>query len=404
MRFITDANPQLVDEFVAKSEQNSFLQQSKYQKFKIDWPATMTAMVDDDDNIIASAIVYQIPFIPGKYIIYVPNGPVVDYENKALVKAYIDNLRTYAMQRNAVAFRFDPNLAYCTYLYKDKDDEGKKHYRNQEVVDFLKSLGALHTEETHEFEDNSQPRFNIYIDLENYNSDDYIGNKNYSAEKDLIIDNKMTYAESAFKLFQKSARRYKAVLGTNRYYKRILKTYENQSHVVVAGIDLNKKMQKLNAEIKLNDDKAAKSSSSRKSTRLKLANQDLIETLDSYEKYIAKEKSTFLPYSAILNIYNESFLEVVYLGINNDIPFNHTYYKLIDETLKFCLEHNLKKCWLGCVDDDFKDMSWQSEWPITIEESVGEFNIVLNENLYINYALGGNVKLYNKLIGNDENN
>lgn len=89
------------------------LQTWTWGEFKSRWGWSMRAVLfEDNGNCIGAAMVLKrpIPYTPFSFL-YVPKGPVFDYEDEAVRTAMFQGLETIADQERAILVKVDPDIA-----------------------------------------------------------------------------------------------------------------------------------------------------------------------------------------------------------------------------------------------------------------------------------------------------
>ena len=166
-QFIENANIEEMNEFVVNSPMNSFLQMYEWADVKDNWGHLFCAVKDENGKMVASILILtrSAPF--GYKMMYIPRGPIMDYQNEELVTFVINRLKEIGKREKAFVIRFDPNVLHNRYLFEEKD---KEHIpQNEDVLERLKKLGALHKGFTMRVDESTQPRFVAAMDVdENY--------------------------------------------------------------------------------------------------------------------------------------------------------------------------------------------------------------------------------------------
>jgi len=98
------------NQFALRHPNGHLLQSCQWAQFKSRhaWSASRV-LIREDERIVAGA---QVLFrtVGFATVAYTPKGPVVDWENRALVQALVDGLRRLCRQRRAVFLRVEPDL------------------------------------------------------------------------------------------------------------------------------------------------------------------------------------------------------------------------------------------------------------------------------------------------------
>ena len=72
------------DEFVIQSNQTNLLQSSSWAKIKDNWGNERVGFYQEDQLVAVASILIQ-PLPLGFSMLYIPRGPIMDYQNKELV-------------------------------------------------------------------------------------------------------------------------------------------------------------------------------------------------------------------------------------------------------------------------------------------------------------------------------
>ncbi|HAX72859.1 MAG TPA: peptidoglycan bridge formation protein FemAB [Firmicutes bacterium] len=167
MKFVSNIPSTQFDAFVATHNKNHFLQSSHWGEFKAcssEWTYDLVGLVDDDQNLIAAALVLfrMLPIIKRPFI-YIPRGFVIDFNDKALLNTFTKEMAHYAKSKKAIFFKIDPDIKYV-----DRDVEGNiltDATPNQELIQSLKQTGFRHLGFTQDFDSSIQPRFTFRLNL-----------------------------------------------------------------------------------------------------------------------------------------------------------------------------------------------------------------------------------------------
>lgn len=156
--FIDDNSIERHDAFVTQHPLCNLLQSSNWAKVKANWNHALTA-VYEGDHMIAEALVLikQLPF--GFTMMYIPRGPVMDYDNMELVKFYLASLKSWAKKQRCLFITFDPALILRQFQLDNKDTPYDDKVLS--MVEVLKENGAKFKGFTKSISDTIQPRFHM---------------------------------------------------------------------------------------------------------------------------------------------------------------------------------------------------------------------------------------------------
>lgn len=97
------------DEFVKTSPQTNLLQSSDWAKIKDNWGNERLGVYQNHKLVAVASILIQ-PLPLGFTMLYIPRGPIMDYQNSELVAFMLQSIKTYARSKRAVFAKFDPSL------------------------------------------------------------------------------------------------------------------------------------------------------------------------------------------------------------------------------------------------------------------------------------------------------
>ena len=88
--------------------------------------------------------------------------------------------------------------------------------------------------------------------------------------------------------------------------------------------------------------------------------------------------------SGILAVYNDSLMELFYMGNHPDYLRMYSSYLLYARCLDRCVDLGIRHCSFGGIEGTLDDglTLFKSNWLMQVEEYIGEFNIVLNPFMY----------------------
>ena len=162
MRFIA-LDPETFDKFARKSPYKSFTQTPEIAKFREanGWTAYYFG-VEEDGKLQAAAMLVAKPTFLGKSTYYCPGGPLLDYENTALVSFFFKSLKKYAKSHNGYVICIDP---YYEFIERTRDGEKKEGgFSHQKALKNLKNIGFKPAA-------SSMPKYLFVLDLKNRTPD-----------------------------------------------------------------------------------------------------------------------------------------------------------------------------------------------------------------------------------------
>lgn len=154
-------------EFADHSPYKSFMQTPEIAKLreKSGWVPYYFA-VKKGDKILAAAMAVAKPTFLGKSTFYTPGGPLLDYENTALLNFFIKNLKKYAKSHNGYVLQIDP---YYELIERDRNGAIVEGGFNRTQA--IKSLEALGFRPLRHF---SQPKYLFVMDINDRTPDEIL--------------------------------------------------------------------------------------------------------------------------------------------------------------------------------------------------------------------------------------
>ncbi len=165
MKFIENVDKDKYIEFTDNHPKSHFLQSYAWGEFckKIKGQIPYyVGMIDDKDNLVATALILLKKTPLGYSYGYSPRGFLIDYSNHELIKEFSDYLREFMINKKIIYIKFDPDIPY-----QDIDEDANpipNGNNNYDLYNFMLSLGYIHTGFYKLYEGN-QPRYTFRINL-----------------------------------------------------------------------------------------------------------------------------------------------------------------------------------------------------------------------------------------------
>lgn len=168
MNFIT-LEPEEFQKFTEKSPYKSFTQTPEIAKLreKSGWTAYYFG-AEEDSKIKAASMLVAKPSFLGKSVYFAPGGPILDYEDTALMNYFFKNLRNYAKSHNGYALHIDPNYQLIERTRSGEPKDGG--FNHQKALKNLQNFGFQR------LKDSSTPRYQFVLDIKNHTEDELLKN------------------------------------------------------------------------------------------------------------------------------------------------------------------------------------------------------------------------------------
>lgn len=382
--FYLDIPQNEMDEFVENHEQNSLFQCSKWAQVKNNWEHFFTC-VKENEEIVGTALVLKRTMPLGKCLFYIPRGPVMDYHNQPLVSFYIEQLVTLAKQHHAIVLRFDPNVYSKKYSYETRCED---HPRcNEDVVSYLTSIGAKHNGYTINIEESTQPRFNAAT-----SSSDYLSKLDKKVRQSIKTAEKKgaefyqghEYIHEFAQAMKYTEERKGVALRNESYFQRMADIYGDQCIIMVAKLNFDKQIKKLEEEIKQSQIAMEETPYQKQKNQYQLKITNATKELDKLKEEKQKEGKEEIILSGKLAIFNKNRMEFVYAGNHADYLRFRTIYALYAKYFDIAQQLNIDYVSMGGIEGTLDDglTKFKSSWNMDVEEYIGEFNYILDPIMY----------------------
>ena len=371
------------DDFVKASSQTNLLQSASWAKVKDNWDNERIGFYKND-QLVASASILIKPLPLGMTMLYIPRGPIMDYHDQELLQFVLTSLKQFAKTKKALFIKFDPSL----FLVQAQIGEDRKE--QQETLDLIQNLqkaGAIWVGRTELLDETIQPRFQANIYKDNF-SEELLSKSTRQAIR--TARNKGIQVQFAGKellddfsaLMKKTENRKSIHLRGQDYYQKLLDTYPEHSYITLASIDLNERLESLQAQKAKAEKEASKFTEKTKPGKIENNKQEqkrLQEEMDFLSEKIARG-TTNVPLSGTLVLEYGATSENIYAGMDEEYrryqPALLTWY----ETAKHAFDRGANWQNMGGVENDLDGglYHFKSKFNPTIEEFVGEFNLPTN--------------------------
>ena len=371
------------DDFVKASSQTNLLQSASWAKVKDNWDNERIGFYKND-QLVASASILIKPLPLGMTMLYIPRGPIMDYQNQELLQFVLTSLKKFAKTKKALFIKFDPSL----FIVQAQIGEDRKE--QQETLDVIQNLqkaGAIWVGRTESLDETIQPRFQANIYKDNF-SEELLSKSTRQAIR--TARNKGIQVQFGGKellddfsaLMKKTENRKSIHLRGQDYYQKLLDTYPEHSYITLASIDLNERLESLQAQKVKAEKEASKFTEKTKPGKIENNKQEqkrLQEEMNFLSEKIA-QGTTNVPLSGTLVLEYGATSENIYAGMDEEYrryqPALLTWY----ETAKHAFDRGANWQNMGGVENDLDGglYHFKSKFNPTIEEFVGEFNLPTN--------------------------
>lgn len=368
------------DEFVKTSPQTNLLQSSDWAKIKDNWGNERLGVYQDHKLVAVASILIQ-PLPLGFTMLYIPRGPIMDYQNSQLVSFMLQSIKTYAKSKRAVFAKFDPSLFLRKGLI---GQEVKDQEATLAIIQSLKECGAEWVGRTEDMGETIQPRFQANIYKE-YFTEDQLSKSTKQAIRtarnkgvEVIFGGTELLNEFAALMKKTEARKGIHLRGRD-YYEKLLTTYARQSYITLSRINLAQRLASLKEQLEKNQAEASRFNEKTKPGKIDNNRQEK-ERLEEEIQFLHQELKAgqeIVSLSGTLTLEFGGTSENVYAGMDENFrryqPAILTWY----ETAQHAFDRGATWQNMGGVENQLDGglYHFKSKFNPMIEEFVGEFNL-----------------------------
>ena len=368
------------DEFVKTSPQTNLLQSSDWAKIKDNWGNERLGVYQDHKLVAVASILIQ-PLPLGFTMLYIPRGPIMDYQNSELVAFMLQSIKTYARSKRAVFAKFDPSLFLRKGLI---GQEVKDQEATLAIIQSLKDCGVEWVGRTEDMGETIQPRFQANIYKEFF-TEDLLSKSTKQAIRtarnkgvEVIFGGTELLDEFAALMNKTEARKGIHLRGRD-YYEKLLTTYAGQSYITLSRINLAERLASLKEQLKKNQTEASRFNEKTKPGKIDNNHQEK-ERLEEEIQFLHQELKAgqeIVSLSGTLTLEFGGTSENVYAGMDENFrryqPAILTWY----ETAQHAFDRGATWQNMGGVENQLDGglYHFKSKFNPMIEEFVGEFNL-----------------------------
>ena len=368
------------DEFVKNSPQTNLLQSSDWANIKDNWGNERLGIYQDQKLVAVASILIQ-PLPLGFTMLYIPRGPIMDYQNSQLVSFMLQSIKTYAKSKRAVFAKFDPSLFLRKGLI---GQEAKDQEATLAIIQSLKECGVEWIGRTEDMGETIQPRFQANIYKE-YFTEDQMSKSTKQAIRTArnkgveVIFGGTELLDEFAALMKKTEARKGIHLRGKDYYEKLLTTYAGQSYITLSRINLAQRLASLKEQLEKNQAEASRFNEKTKPGKIDNNRQEK-ERLEEEIQFLHQELKggqEIVSLSGTLTLEFGGTSENVYAGMDENFrryqPAILTWY----ETAQHAFDRGADWQNMGGVENHLDGglYHFKSKFNPMIEEFVGEFNL-----------------------------
>ena len=385
--FKENIEPKAHDEFVRNHPLCSLLQSSSWARVKDNWDHEIVG-VENDGRLVASSLVLIKKLPLSMTMMYIPRGPIMDYEDRELVEYYLHSLKIWAKKYHCLFIKFDPGIRIREFLVKDKDSVPYDENVNQ-IINIIEHGGAKHLGFTMDMMDTIQPRFQMGVhkceDLSKYIQKDARKSKNAAIRKHVEVKRYGIEMVDTFSEIMHLTEIRKGVALRNReYFRKLMEVYGDHAYLFLSSVDptirgqeVKTRMTEIHAELEKDD------LSLNQIDRLEIEMKNMKEEWKSLEEVLQKYHSNTYVAGALMVGFGNT-VEMLYAGMNEDFRSFKPQFLSHFIRFQFVFDQGYEYACMGGVEGTLNDglTGYKSKFNALVSEYIGEFDLPVNHTLY----------------------
>lgn len=389
-KFVNHINEKTHDDFVKQSEYCTLLQSSSWAKVKQNWNHEIVG-VYENEKLVASSLVLIKSLPLGLSMMYMPRGPIMDYNNQQLVQFFFKELKKWAKKYHCLFVKFDP--AIHVNDYKSYEYNTSKYAYTQTFIDIFESAGTIHQGFPINIEETIQPRFqsNVYNE-ENWEENLPKHTKRLIRDADRrnvqIVSGGMEFIDEFSHLVEITEERKQVALRNKEYFELLMNTYQEDGIIFLAQCNLHElsknahaRKMELENELKQTPENAKKKL--RKLEDQIISNEKDLQEFDKMLEEIGNDDQ-MMSIAGILSVQFGDTCEMLYAGMDERFKKFMPQYKEYVANFNWAFNRGCKWANMGGVDGSLDDglTKFKDNFNPLINEYIGEFDLPVNTFLY----------------------
>lgn len=373
------------DDFVSHHPQINLLQSSSWAKIKDNWENERLGFYKNGELVAVASILIK-KLLLGYTMMYIPRGPIMDYQDKDLVTFVMRSLKQFGFRRRSVFIKFDPALILKQYPIDQSSAEFSENKLSVEAIQNLKDANCQWSGRTIAMSETIQPRYQANRILKEEGASDFPKHTK-RLMRDAVKRGVSTYRGSLSDIsnFETivalTERRKNVSLRNQEYFQKLMEIYGEDAYLHLAKINVPEHLMEYREQLQQIKKDLSETDEYQKKRLTKLQQQ-----AKSIEKYIIEFQELVQQYpeeiviAGVLSVSFGETLEMLYAGM--DDRFKKFYPQYILYPKVFDDAFNDGKIWAnmggieGTLDDGLSD--FKSNFRPVVQEYIGEFTLPVN--------------------------
>lgn len=403
-KFLNEVDASRHDAFVKNNPLCNLLQSSGWGEVKENWNRTIIG-IEEDGELVASALVLikRLPFY--FCVMYIPRGPVLNYENEDLVLFFMKELRNWASSQHALFVKMDPGVHCRDYLLEEKNNV-PLNSKTIKIMNNMSLAGAIHQGFVKNLNDSIQPRFqaNVYLKKGFQDLLTKSAKKALSITKKnhLLVERCGKEGVNDFEHIMHCTERRKGIsLRNAQYFDRLMHVYGNDAVIILIKLPITLLHEEVCVKLAETEKALADCNQNSKKKIFILKEQYVSyakqkKDLEEYQQNYGEE----VVIAGALCIRFGTSSELLYAGMDERFKRYMPSYLAFTECMKWSFEKKCLCCNLGGIEGTLKGglIQFKANFSPVVNELIGEFDLPISFLYYVVNFLYK--KIYKKLKNN----
>lgn len=399
-KFIKNLSPQKLDTFVEKHPACHLLQSSAWGHVKENWEPYY-AGVEENGELVATAVILSRPVIFGKTFWYIPRGPILDYHNQALLKFFLEEIIKWSKEKSCAFLRIDSGYERRIHYMDDEDREPLFPLNDETILATFKETNFEHQGFTMQMDESIQPRFVATVYAEDV-VDGYprrIRRFIKESEKNYVEITKEGPESLADFMFVLSCTEEEKDINLRdqSYFERLFELYGDKVQLYMARLPLKKAIESENIKLQELEENMANLPESAPKRKIQLEEQ--ISSVKRFSKFFEDQHKIDGDEAILAGAFSVHYgnnTEILYAGMNRTYSKISAQVPVFIETMEEAFDAGAEKASMGGIPGTEDDglTRFKRFFRPRVVEYLGEFDYVHNSLIY--WAFNNLLPIYTK--------
>lgn len=370
------------DMYVEQSPLCNLLQSSKWAKVKENWDCVRCGVYQEDTLVgCAQVLIKHLPL--GFSMMYIPRGPVCDYDNKELVSFFMQSLKKWAKSYRCLYITYDPAIVVRSFHMNEKDKAYSE--KANSYIQQLCSNSCIHKGYTLSIADTIQARFHMGVKNSESFLDHFpratIRSINTGIRKGVEIDRyDINHIHEFANIMALTEERKNVSLRNEEYFKQLMEVYGDKAYLFLAKFNPKQRVEQLTSaisvcEVQLQGEELGKKARKKLEEELKTLKQEL-SSMDEILTHGEDEKVI----AGGLMVGYGSEVEMLYAGLDDVYRSLRPQYAIYAKQFEYAFNQGYDYVNMGGVEGSLTDglSVYKANFNPLVTEYIGEFDLVVS--------------------------